>query len=394
MTEETKLPSLLKLAPTPDSGTGDQDQGIRVLVRLLSVLAYLVAVLVIVSNTTAGQTFITRRWWIVALVVAALLSVLALPAARRWVARSTPQSRVGLVIFGIVPVVLLAVGTVLLLREEYQKAALRMIFLVVVCSLPAILYYLFMATKKYSLFNEFVTNLDRLGLLNPRRLPPQLIPSGLADETERERKNRILTYLQKFEAVYGSLPTDLGGVVLDATDTSEIIIDPRLRKTDPTGLASLFTFDTTVPVLVATALLALGWLITLPPWQGDRPTGKSRSAVAVTVSSGATQPGRTPSVDGKAAAGTAADDWLRAFTPERNPVQFAFLGAYFFSLQMLFRRYVRRTSAPAPTSRRRCASFSPSSELGWSFRLSAAFFLKPLTRMTPRRWIGSWWWDS
>src|SRR6185369_10887506 len=34
--------------------------------------------------------------------------------------------------------------------------------------------------------------------------------------------------------------------------------------------------------------------------------------------------------------------WLGAFTPESTPVHFAFLGAYFFCLQMLFRRYVRR----------------------------------------------------
>ena len=33
--------------------------------------------------------------------------------------------------------------------------------------------------------------------------------------------------------------------------------------------------------------------------------------------------------------------WLLALTPSPTPVTFAFLGAYFFSIQMLFRRYVR-----------------------------------------------------
>jgi hypothetical protein len=302
------------------------------LFRLLTVLAYVGAFLMIVSNTGPGKDFLGRRGWLVALVVMVLMSVFAIPAARHWLARSTPQSRIGLVIFGVVPTILLVVGTVLLLPPVYQTAALRMIFLVVVCSLPAILYYLFMATKKYSLFNEFITNLDRLGLLNPKRLPPALIPAGLADETESERKNRIMTYLQKFESVYGSIPTDLGGVVLDATDTSQRIIDPRMQKTDSSGFASLFTFDTTVPVLLATALIGLGWLITLPPWQGSRPTKTGPLPVAaVAAPPQATDAGGRPS-----------GEWLNAFIPERNPVQFAFMGAYFFSLQMLFRRYVRR----------------------------------------------------
>jgi hypothetical protein len=37
-----------------------------------------------------------------------------------------------------------------------------------------------------------------------------------------------------------------------------------------------------------------------------------------------------------------AKQWLAAITPIETPVYFGFIGAYFFSLQMLFRRYVRR----------------------------------------------------
>jgi hypothetical protein len=90
-------------------------------------------------------------------------------------------------------------------------------------------------------------------------------------------------------------------------------------------------------VLLATALIGLGWLITLPPWQGTRPTHKDSLPAA-----SATAQQQAPTAGGRAAFGQAPGDWLRAFAPERNPVQFAFMGAYFFSLQMLFRRYVRR----------------------------------------------------
>jgi hypothetical protein len=36
------------------------------------------------------------------------------------------------------------------------------------------------------------------------------------------------------------------------------------------------------------------------------------------------------------------DQWLAVYTPISSPVRFAFLGAYFFALQLLFRRYIRR----------------------------------------------------
>ncbi|HEV3470994.1 MAG TPA: hypothetical protein VG148_16845, partial [Pyrinomonadaceae bacterium] len=38
----------------------------------------------------------------------------------------------------------------------------------------------------------------------------------------------------------------------------------------------------------------------------------------------------------------ATDKWLAVFSPVRSSVRFAFIGAYFFALQLLFRRYVRR----------------------------------------------------
>jgi hypothetical protein len=60
--------------------------------------------------------------------------------------------------------------------------------------------------------------------------------------------------------------------------------------------------------MLSTVLIALGWFVVLPPYEADAVIN--------------TSPG------------------VQALTLTGTPVQLAFLGAYFFSLQMLFRRYV------------------------------------------------------
>jgi hypothetical protein len=110
-----------------------------------------------------------------------------------------------------------------------------------------------------------------------------------------------MSYLQKFESVYGRLPQSARDGVLKKG------ISPYKASdvTSPIGQST-----TTIPVMLSTILIALGWLVTLPPAQ-----------VPHTV--------------------TDASSWAHAIEPTATPVTLAFLGAYFFSLQMLFRRYVR-----------------------------------------------------
>lgn len=84
-----------------------------------------------------------------------------------------------------------------------------------VCLLPTILWYLFIATRKASLLNEFLTSLDRLGLLRA------------------QRGERVVTK------------------------------DSGYPKADVSGDTGLTT--TAIPVMMSTALIALGWLLTLPP---------------------------------------------------------------------------------------------------------------------------------
>jgi len=216
---------------------------------------------------------------------------------RLWLRRRTASYRAGLFIFGMVPLLLALVGSVTVLPARYQVTALRWFILLAVCLLPATMWYLFITTRKASLLNDFLTNLDRLGLLAPSsRSSPG---PGRADPA---RDRRVLSYLQKFESVYGALPQSVRADVLRNRSghysASEV--------SSPVALSTA-----TVPVMLSTVFIALGWLITLPP-----------SEAPLTVSN--------PS------------HWARAFEPITTPVTLAFLGAYFFSLQMLFRRYVRR----------------------------------------------------
>lgn len=64
------------------------------------------------------------------------------------------------------------------------------------------MWYLFITTRKASLLNEFLTNLDRLGLLDPRE-----DAGGASPESAASHQRRLYTYLQKFAAVYGPVPT-------------------------------------------------------------------------------------------------------------------------------------------------------------------------------------------
>jgi len=217
-----------------------------------------------------------------------VLIALLMPSGQRWLKESKPTTRAALFIFVVLPSLVFVVGSVAVLGKFVQYTALRAVFLIVVCLLPAAMWYLFLVTRKASLLNEFLANLDRLGLLRQAK-----------NEDKASRGRRVQSYLQKFEAIYGDLPPDIHADVLK----------DRLgqySREDTGGVATLST--ATVPVMLSTVLIALGWFVTLPPYEADA------------VVNG--RPG------------------VQALTLMGNPVQLAFLGAYFFSLQMLFRRYV------------------------------------------------------
>ena len=302
------------------------------------------------------KDYVIAHWIPIALVFLLLAVAVSIPSSQRWYKKATAQRRIGLIIFSLIPLIVVFFGAVFLVDTKYQTALLRTIFLIVVCSLPALLYYLFIATKKSSLLNEFIINLGRLGLRDPKRVPKALVFAGLENETEGERNERISTYIQKFEAVYGAVPTNLSAMLLDPAYPGANAQDIRSSSTESLGM-SIFTVDTTIPVIVATVLIVLGWLITLPPWQGRLEFGQQSTQTVTEVQSnkspvqspeqeappalntGANQPSPIPQAP---ATDSSTEKWLAVYTPISSPVRFAFLGAYFFALQLLFRRYVRR----------------------------------------------------
>ncbi|OLF16004.1 hypothetical protein [Actinophytocola xanthii] len=208
----------------------------------------------------------------------------------RWAHR-----RPSLGMFAAVPAAIILVGGVAVLPDNLQLVALRAALLLVVCLLPAVLWYLFITTRRASLLNEFLANLDRLGLMDRQ-----------TGESEVPKRRRISGYLQRFGAAYGDLPEKV----------HETVQGNRFaRYTRSDFDSSTGTTTAAIPVLTSTVLISIGWLLTLPPIHvGAPPSDGPESAVAVVA-------------------------WFHALTPELQPVTLAFVGAYFFSLQMLFRRY-------------------------------------------------------
>ena len=275
--------------PSPNGDDDSNISGIWVLVFWTGIGAFIA-----LSNQTS-RIFIFRWWWAILLPTAAVGTVLAIPPIRKRLQKK-PIFRAGLFIFGVIPLLLALIGSVTVLPQRYQFIALRSVILVTVCLLPAVMWFLFIAARKASLLNGFLANLYRLGLITPS--PRSSSASPAADPAHDQR---LMSYLQKFESVYGRLPQSVRDSVLKKG------ISPYKASdvTSPIGQST-----TTIPVMLSTILIALGWLVTLPPAQ-----------VPHTV--------------------TDASSWARAIEPTATPVTLAFLGAYFFSLQMLFRRYVR-----------------------------------------------------
>ena len=127
------------------------------------------------------------------------------------------------------------------------KAAAIMMF----ASLPGLLYVQFVRFKGQSLYDEYVINLFRLKIDRYCNLPaPPKHTSYFAEWLAEHRKladpGRDNLYRRKFEAVYGE----------QAVSTRELFADPAQRPARSEGF---------YPVVLATALLSLGWAVVVQP---------------------------------------------------------------------------------------------------------------------------------
>jgi hypothetical protein len=71
------------------------------------------------------------------------------------------------------------------------------------------LFFLFIATRRESLFNQYAGSLDRLGLLRKRQLRVANAEARHYPVEDGLRlARRVKSYLDRFSAVYGTLPAE------------------------------------------------------------------------------------------------------------------------------------------------------------------------------------------
>ncbi len=246
---------------------------------------------------------------------------------QHWFRRLPDDTRRTIVGFLAVGLILLSTVAMVFLGVAHRLFAHQIAFFLVASLLPGALYYLFLRTRRPSILNEFTMNLWRLGLLVPRhtylRQGDQVVRRI---ESREDLVARVDSYFQKFEAVYGALRFGnageskgftrmnyVDGILQDASSPQRRwLAQPTVR------LADILTANIFIPLGFATFLAALGWLLVLEPtW--------------------VTSDGAAPAV---------AVSEVRRLVPIATPLNFAFLGAYFFGLQALFRRFVRRDLGP------------------------------------------------
>ena len=268
-------------------------------------------------------------WNLLAAILLAILYLFAFQMLRRWETEDTRATlrnrRVALVTFGGLPLLAYELGSIACMLGN-PIAVARVAFIYMAVLLPASLFFLFIATRRESLFNQYAGSLDRLGLLRKRQLRVANAEARhYPVEDSLRLARRVKSYMDRFSAVYGTLPAETVNNFLASVQGTD---DAQTLKADAvTGeLASSFELNTVLPVFGASVLIAMGWMMVLPPYPLP-PLSETLSILEKNY------PGD--------------DAWyLWAAEPVLMPAAFGFLGAYFFSLQMLIKRFMRRDLGP------------------------------------------------
>jgi len=222
-------------------------------------------------------------------------------------------------------VIVISMTALVYFAAHLQAFLLEITFMVIASLLPAASYYLFLKTRRPSIFNEYVTSLSRLGLLRVLN----------KEESLQARRARVDSYFQRFEAVLGPLTFDspTGGEPIQRSQFAKILtraVDKVLPSNEDlpaadVSVADILRANVVIPLGLVTILTTLGWILVLQPeW---------RIVASLAVAAQGTDATQQVPV-------------LVRLTPNLTPVTLAFLGAYFFGIQMLFRRFVRRDLGP------------------------------------------------
>jgi len=165
---------------------------------------------------------------------------------------------------------------------------IKALFVIIASILPATMYSAFISRGIYSTLDDFIIKMDRLCLLKQK------------DANSHLNIRPIRFYLQRFEDLYGYIP----GTIKEKYENGTSKVDISVRIYEEISL-----FDT-ILVSLATIFITIGWLLILFPSQPlqENVIGNSTSLQLI----------GTPVVN------------------------FAFLGAYLFSIEVLCRRYTSK----------------------------------------------------
>lgn len=173
-----------------------------------------------------------------------------------------------------------AVAPVLLLSRGDQLFLLKLTVVVIFALVPGLLYLQFLVVRGRTLWEEFVFSLERLGLWDVG------VPLGPED-----------LYRRKFEAAYGKV------VKPREKPAAGAVPREKAARAAPRG-------ETMLPVLWTTVLLSLGWVLTLQP---EALAGRRVLLGDIKL--------------------------LPSPLLVERPLQLGFIGAYFFVVNMIVRRY-------------------------------------------------------
>jgi hypothetical protein len=211
----------------------------------------------------------------------ALLALGLLMIATAWIfdklLNSGAQGRFAMIIFVIVPAFVVTLTVLIAVFTDYAPLVLRCLFLALAIMIPPGLYYLFIATRRDSLLNAYISNLSRLGLLRRQRRP-----QGAELEADNDRARRVRGFVERFEAIYGKLPEEYIPKLIEATSDS----GGSTEFPKAPGATSYVDLKTMLPVVSAMILSAIGWAIVLPPSQASfSKTAVNQLSTAVPVPS-------------------------------------------------------------------------------------------------------------
>jgi hypothetical protein len=272
-----------------------------------------------------------QEFYVIFLIIYSVLIILLFIA--RYVKTTPIISQVGFLIFVGVPLTVLLIYSVFIVfpspssviptndhvfgLEAYLADFLRYVFIVLCLLLPGGLYYQFGGSRRDSLLDSFIVIIDRLGLFDHRKLfqSPAFVSTGVETvaskpgraayitESEFSRARRIHSYFERFEAIYGPLAVGFISEIVEKTKPS-VKAEPIQRFSASTDIP--LSIRQMAPVILLLGLSFVGWISILPPVHS--------AELAV----------------------------FPYIFPTPTTIGFAFLGSYFFTLQYLVWRFIRK----------------------------------------------------